>query len=219
MGHVHLPPLPQTRKWKQIIQLIASGATARQGLAAEILKASERGLLRRRSHDHGVLETATGCSFACRSRPGPPLRWRRCGIAGSTSPTHPDLLDIAVAFTAAVDARMANNRGRTDLGEMAQNAAVEAINAVVGPRSQSLYGSGSDEVRSAAQRLLQPSSVRNDCELVLRKVFLQVLGLFPQQGRAQRDRRGRGSAPFWSRPSSPRRSHPLPRGQRRAKKR
>jgi hypothetical protein len=148
-----MPPLPQTRKWRQIVKLVAEGATAAR-LATAILEAAERGLVGA-AGDYGVLETywlLVRLPLAAR-QPHFGAALRDCGLAVSDSP---DLLDIAVAFSAAVDARMANNRGRTDLGEMAQNAAVEAINAVAGPRAESLFGSGPDEVRRALAALATP---------------------------------------------------------------
>ena len=71
---------------------------------------------------------------------------RKCGWE---VPDSPGLVDIAVALSAAVDARMPDGKGRTDLAEMAQTAAVETINAVVGPRAATLWGSGPEEVRAA----------------------------------------------------------------------
>lgn len=154
MGHVHMPPLPQTRKWRHIIDLVASGASAAV-LAVKTIAASERGL-RRAADDHGVIESywlLVRLPLAART-PDFASALQDCGVNVATNP---GLIDLAVAFSAAVDGRMANNRGRTDLGEMAQTAAVEAITAVVGPRAQSLFGSGPDEVRGAFAALATPA--------------------------------------------------------------
>ncbi|HVL11728.1 MAG TPA: hypothetical protein VM529_04145, partial [Gemmata sp.] len=48
-------------------------------------------------------------------------------------------------------------KGRTDLAEMAQTAAVETINATVGPRAATLWGSGPEEVRTAFAALATPA--------------------------------------------------------------
>jgi hypothetical protein len=146
MGHVHMPPLPQTRKWQKIVALVASGAAAVK-FAAATVNAAARGL-RAAANDHGVLETywlLIRLPLAARA-PDFAAALRDCGLVVANAP---ELLDVAVAFGAAVDGRMANNRGRTDLGEMAQTAAVEAINAIVETRAQSLFGSGAEEVREA----------------------------------------------------------------------
>jgi hypothetical protein len=153
MGHICLPPLPATRKWNQVVDLIGGGAVAAQ-LATATINAAERGL-KAAANDHGVVETywllvriplaARAADFA--------VALRECDVS---VPDDPGLLDVAVAFSAAVDARMPDGKNRTDLGEMAQTAGVETINAVVGPRSQTLFGSGPDEVRRAFASLGTP---------------------------------------------------------------
>src|SRR5436305_454204 len=45
----------------------------------------------------------------------------------------PSLMDVAAAFSGAVDRYARDCGGRTDLGEMAQLAAVESLTATVGP--------------------------------------------------------------------------------------
>lgn len=54
MGHVHMPPLPATRKWKHLIDLIAGGAAAAQ-LATATIAAAEKGF-RSAPNDPGVVE-------------------------------------------------------------------------------------------------------------------------------------------------------------------
>jgi hypothetical protein len=71
---------------------------------------------------------------------------RGCGMDVGDDP---GVLDVAVGYSLAVDAKMPNGAGRTDLGEMAQNAGVETINATLDPRTSSLWGSGPEDVRRA----------------------------------------------------------------------
>ena len=146
MGHQRMSPLPATRKWKQIIDLIAGGAGAAQ-LATATVTAAERGL-KAAPDDPGVVEAywlLVRIPLAARATDFADAL-RACGlrVAGD-----PGLLDIAAAFTDAVDARLPGGRGRTDLGEMAQNAAVETITGVVGTKAGNLFGSGPAEVRAA----------------------------------------------------------------------
>jgi hypothetical protein len=147
MGHVRLGPLPATRKWNQVVELVAGGAAAGQ-VATATMAAAERGL-KALADDPGVLETLwllVRIPLAARSSDFADAL-RRCGLA---VPDSPGLVDISTALGVAVDAALPNGRGRTDLGEMAQNAAVETVNATVGPRAASLWGSGPDEVRFAS---------------------------------------------------------------------
>jgi len=48
------------------------------------------------------------------------------------------LREIVGALTDTIDARLGQNGGRTDLGEMAQMAAAETISKEIGGRTQSL---------------------------------------------------------------------------------
>lgn len=145
MGHVHMPPLPATRKWKHVIDLIAGGAAAAQ-LATATIAAAEKGF-RAAPNDPGVVEVywlLVRLPIAARSTDFADAL-RQCGMGVPNAPT---LLDIGVAFSDAVDARIAHGKCRSDLTEMARTAAVEAINSVVGTKAQSLFGTGPDEVRA-----------------------------------------------------------------------
>ena len=151
MGHVRTGPLPATRKWNRVVELIAGGAAAGQ-VATATITAAEKGL-KAVADDPGVLEAlwlliriplaARGPDFAA--------ALRDIGL-DVTAP--PDLLDVAVAYSSAVDA--AGTR-RTDLGEMAQTAGVETINGTVGVRTQSLFGTGPDDVRRGFAALATPA--------------------------------------------------------------
>ena len=150
MGHVHLAPLPRTRKWKQIVELIEGGAAAGQ-IATATVKATEGGF-KSAPNDDGVLESywlLIRLSLAARTGDFTSAL-RQCGL---DVPDNPSLLDIAVAYSSAVDAKMPNYGKRTDLSEMAQSAGIETINSVIGTKSQSLFGSGPDEVRRAFSSL------------------------------------------------------------------
>ena len=66
---------------------------------------------------------------------------------------HPSLMEIAGAFSDAVDRHARDHGGRTDLGEMAQMAAVESLMATVGPTLPSLFEPRPAEVQRAIGRL------------------------------------------------------------------
>jgi hypothetical protein len=113
-------------------------ATATTNAAAAGLKSA--------ANDHGVVESywllmrlplaARAADFAA--------TLGQCGVSVSDAP---GLLEVVTAFTAAVDARMPDGRGRTDLGEMAQTAAAETLTAVVGGRTRGLFGTAPEDVR------------------------------------------------------------------------
>jgi len=150
MGHIRLGALPRTRKWQAVVALLAGGAGANQ-IANATIRAAERDLSRA-GEDEGLVEVfwlLTQLPQDARSEDF--ARYlRRCGLNVSDSP---GLMEILGAFTDAIDRRLANNRGRTDLGEMAQAAAVEAITSTIGPRTHSLFGTTPEEVKAAFAEL------------------------------------------------------------------
>jgi hypothetical protein len=146
MGHIRLGKLPRTRAWDDVVALIAGGASAAK-VAVATIRAAETGL-RRAANDKGVVESvwllirlphaAREATFA------EGLRSCDVEVAGE-----PCLMEVVGAVADALDARLPNNRGRTDLGEMAQAAAGEAVVRIVSPRAANMFGTTPADVRSA----------------------------------------------------------------------
>lgn len=150
MGHVRLGTLPRTRKWSQVVALIRGGAAAGQ-VANATIRAAEDGL-GGAANDNGVIETIwllTQIPIAARSDDFA-ASLRDCGLSVSDAPS---LMEIVGAFTEAIDAKMPNCKGRTDLGEMAQMSAVETLTEVIGGRVKSLFGTTSEDVQQAFANL------------------------------------------------------------------
>jgi len=150
MGHIRLGSLPRTRKWGQVVGLIGGGAGTAQ-VANATINAADAGL-GFAARDKGVVETiwllmqlplaARSDNFAA--------GLRDCGLSVSDSP---GLLEIVAAVSDAIDAKMPNNKGRSDLGEMAQMAAVETLTQVVGERTRSLFEITAEEVKGAFSKI------------------------------------------------------------------
>lgn len=150
MGHVRLGNLPRTRKWQQVVGLIQGGAGTAQ-IANATISAAEKGL-NIAAEDRGLVETIwllTQLPLAARSEDFPSYL-RKAGIDVSDSPT---LMEIVGALTDTIDARLGQNGGRTDLGEMAQMAAAETISKEIGSRTQSLFGTTPDDIKNAFSNL------------------------------------------------------------------
>jgi hypothetical protein len=147
MGHVRLKgSLPRTRKWSQVVSLIGAGASTAQVANATLIAAGNG--LGVAANDTGVVETVwllTRLPLAARSEDFAGSL-RLCGVQVSDSPA---LMEIVGAVTEAIDARMPNCRGRTDLGEMAQMAAAETLSHVIGGRVTNLFGSTAEDVRQS----------------------------------------------------------------------
>jgi hypothetical protein len=145
MGHVRLGRLPRTREWKQVVGLIEGGAGTAQ-LANATIAAAEKGL-NLAAEDKGLVETIwllTQIPLAARQQ-NFSAALRDAGLDVSDSP---GLMEIVGAISDAIDRRLSNNGGRTDLGEMAQMAATETISEVIGGRLPSLFAPTPDDVRS-----------------------------------------------------------------------
>ncbi|MCK9264500.1 MAG: hypothetical protein M0R18_11875 [Deltaproteobacteria bacterium] len=150
MGHIRLGNLPRTQKWQQVVALIEGGAGTAQ-IANATITAAEQGF-KLAAADKGLVETIwllTQLPLAARSDNfGQALQ-----SAGLEVSDAPGLMEVVGAFSDAIDKKLTNNGGRTDLGEMAQMAASETITQIIGSRTQSLFGTNSDDVKNAFSKL------------------------------------------------------------------
>jgi hypothetical protein len=149
MGHVRLGVLSKSRKWQRVVEELRLGGDI-DSIAASAADAAETSL-QAASNDPALLHAfwlLTQIPLAAR---GPAFAedLRRLGLQ---VPDRPSLMDIAAALSAAVDRHVQERKGRTDLGEMAQMAAVESLTATVGPMLPSLFGPSPEEVQHAIGR-------------------------------------------------------------------
>lgn len=150
MGHIRLGNLPRTRKWQQVVALIEGGAGTAQ-IANATITAAEEGF-KLAAEDKGLVETIwllTQLPLAAKSD-NFAKALQTTGLDVSDSPS---LLEIVGAFSDAIDKKLSNNGGRTDLGEMAQMAASETMTQIISSRTQSLFGTTSDDVQNAFSKL------------------------------------------------------------------
>jgi hypothetical protein len=150
MGHTRLGDLPRTRRWQEVVGLIAIGAGADQ-IANAVIHAAEKSLMQA-ANDKGLVE-----SFWCLTQLTAAAREPNFATAlrsrGMIVPDNPSLPAITAAVSDAIDKSMRNNDGRTDLGEIAQSAVSETINQIVTERTSSLFGSTSEDVQRAFREL------------------------------------------------------------------
>jgi hypothetical protein len=153
MGHIRLGRLPATKKWQQVVALLAREAATEQ-IAAASAEAAEVSLAYARQ-DPALLQSfwlLTQLPLAARS-PDYPESLRSLGVAVRGDPT---LLETIGAFSAAVDRHVDRSGGRTDLGELAQHAAAESLASVAGSDLPSLFGPTSADTRLALSKLAAP---------------------------------------------------------------
>lgn len=146
MGHIRLGELPRTRKWGEVVDLIAAEGDA-ASIAAATLRAADEGFLRA-AKDEGVgraIWLLTQLPLAARQEDFR-QRLEALGLVVTSAPGLPDLIG---AYSDAVDSHMRRSGGRTDLGEIAQMAAAETLATTLGARTQTLFGSSPEDVRIA----------------------------------------------------------------------
>ena len=150
MGHIRLGTLPRTQNWNQVVSLIASGANVDR-IAAASAYAAEYGL-ERASQDEGLAYAFWLLTQIPQAAQQPHFSERLWEL-GLTVPSRPTLLEIAAAFTRAVDGRLRESGRRNDLAEMAQHAATETLTSVAGRELPSLFGASPADVQQTLARL------------------------------------------------------------------
>jgi len=161
MGHTRLGQLPKTRKWKELVEQIAgprvtgdvaTAAVYIDAIAAQTLDASRKAL-DNVAHDSGVRYTfylLTQVALAARRSD-----WENAleqhGIHLASDST---VFDLTVEVQGAVDRYVSRSpSGATDLSEMAQQSAGEALASLAGSRTAGLFGGSSADVRNAVRSL------------------------------------------------------------------
>lgn len=161
MGHQRLGDIPKTQKWQNVVAKVAGGGLGAQGaplqpdvlqeIASETLTAAEGGLLKA-IDDPGLRYTfylLTQIVLAARD-PEWLARLESLGIRLSEDSS---LFDLTSEVQGVIDDHFSSKGGSTDISEIAQQAAGEALARLAGPRAVTLFGAGSDELRDAVKEL------------------------------------------------------------------
>jgi hypothetical protein len=131
VGHIRLGILRKSQKWRRVVEQLQFRADV-AAVAASAADAAEASLQSVAASDPAFLQAfwlLTQVPLAAR---GPAFAedLRRLGLE---VPDQPSFMDVAAAFSQAVDQYIRQRGGgRTDLGEMAQLAAVESLTATWG---------------------------------------------------------------------------------------
>lgn len=149
MGHLRLGKLPAGKKWKQVVELLRVGASVGE-LAASTADAAEKELDEAKG-DPALAYTVwllTQLPLAARS---PQYRERLVELGFETGADQ-SALALTAGFAQAVD-RNADRRGRTDLGELARQAASESLASLIGATTPSMFGSSAENLQRELGRL------------------------------------------------------------------
>jgi hypothetical protein len=144
MGHTRLGQLPKTREWRRVVELLGNGADTAD-IAAAVTTAAEKEL----SNAQGdpafaeVVWLLTQLPIAARSdRFAAELT-----ALGFSAGSERSLQEIVGGFHGAVDYHVGDASGRTDLGELARQAAAESLSILVGNQMPGLFGDSAEDLR------------------------------------------------------------------------
>jgi hypothetical protein len=144
MGHIRLKRLPTSRRWKEVVELLRVGGSIAD-LAGATAQAAEMELGRAKG-DPAVGYTIwllTQLPLAAQS-----LHFAaRLTELGFDPGAGQSALSLVASFSRAVDRNVGRRTDRTDLGELARQAAAESLSLFVGSGTPSLFGSTADDVQ------------------------------------------------------------------------
>jgi len=161
MGHTRLGAIPKTRKWNELVQQVAglgltgnvaSAAASIDAIAAQTLDAAQKSL-ERAAADSGVCYTfylITQLARASRQSD-----WEGALSEHGITLSHvSSVFDFTSEVQDAIDRHVSRNpSGATDLSEIAQQSAGEAITSLAGSQTASLFSGSSTDVQKAIRSL------------------------------------------------------------------
>lgn len=163
MGHTRLGPLPKSKSWNQVVEsltgrglsqfALSSSASRVNIVAAQTLKAA-RSTLARATSDPGVQYTfylLTQLVLASRNSD-----WQsELGQYGISLSPKSSVFDLTAEVQGAIDRHISGTKlGATDLSEMAQQAAGEALTSLLAAQTPSIFdASESQDLKNALRGL------------------------------------------------------------------
>lgn len=160
MGHTRLGELPSSRKWKAVVEALISGSSVFEygvfdedveRIALKTLDAAKNGL-NRAMEDEGLRYTfflLTQVALASRE-----VNWREnlsalgINLGEDVSP-----FGLTSELQYAIDNYLSRRGYPTDISEMAQQAAGEALTTLTAEKTNTLFESGEIELKSAVRHL------------------------------------------------------------------
>jgi hypothetical protein len=149
MGHLRLGKLPAGKKWTQVVDLLRIGASVAE-LAASTADAAEKELDDAKG-DPALAYTVWLLTQLPLAAGSPQYREHLVEL-GFNSGADQSLLALVSGFAQAVDSN-AGRKGRTDLGELARQAASESLASLIGATTPSLFGSSAEDLQRELGRL------------------------------------------------------------------
>jgi len=176
MGDERLGGIPTSQKWAAVVDQILGGAGLlvedTPSLAASALDAASAAL-EAAKNDPGLRYTfylLTQIALATR-QPDWRERLRGVGIALSDDAS---VFDLTAGLQSAVDGYVERHARPTDVSEIAQQAAGEALTSLAAARTDALFGRGAEHLQSAVRQL----STENGFSSLGQRFFGRLLSRF-----------------------------------------
>lgn len=150
MGHVRLRTLPRSKLWREVVELVSAGASVSE-VAAASATAAKRALAQAGSDPEFLFVARLLVELPLAARgPGYSKALRELGLDPTSIGSVPSLL---TTVSEAVDGHVAVSGNRSDLGEMARAALVEALSDGLHRALPSLLEPTPQEIRQELGRL------------------------------------------------------------------
>ena len=150
MGHIRLGELARSRRWLQVVELLKAGSGV-EDLAAATAHAAETELENAKG-DPAFAYTMwllTQLPLAARSSQFK----ERLGELGFDADADDSILSLVAGVSTAIDRNVAGRANRTDLGELARQAATETLSSILSVSTPSLFGTTAEDVQRELSRL------------------------------------------------------------------
>lgn len=147
MGHVRLGKLPRSKKWREVVGLIAAGADVSQVAGATLKAAEEAFDYVNVNEDEGFNQAAwimVQLGMAAKADdPLEHLKEHGIDLTGQTS-----VVGIQTAISNAMDDHLEHHGGQGDLSDLAQRALIDAVSARIRPHFEGrLFAVTPEDVR------------------------------------------------------------------------
>lgn len=175
MGHSRIGTLPATRRWKEVVQLIADGADVGK-VAEATLKAAEKAFATVEK-DAGFRE-AVNLLVELGLAGGKPDPAAHLAAAGIAIPESTSVVEVALAVGEALDQRVKATRNGQTFGELASKALVSAITSHLQDRLHGLFTPTREDVAGALKDLGKKKEFGDLIRNFMAKLTNEALGFF-----------------------------------------
>lgn len=148
MGHIRLPSLPKTKRWREVVALLGSPAGSAAAVASATLDAIDKRFVEN-GLDAGLVRIVwLLAKLPDAARSG--AFESELAMLGIDAPNSSTVAGLTAELAKAIDDHLDAQHRRTDTAEMALGAAIESLTRDLVGRTTSLFPDASDVPRALA---------------------------------------------------------------------